>query len=199
MPRPSELAAAGREDLKQAMHRFGGHESIGRRAGMIPYQEWFYFEGQLELLLELKRYCDEQQEQSDYSVFPTVSEMRQKGYQRLYALIQYYGGRKFVALRLGMVSGRRTIPSRQYRVDMDFGPFDLIFGIRLLTLIREDQWQKQPPLKRRVIAMPSPAKLHSTVSLLPDGTRLGVWLHGKINEYGGYENVARRLGLALFE
>lgn len=206
MPRPSELSINGRDDLRQAMNRYGGVRSICRTAGMISYQEWFYFEGQLELLNELKQYLDEYAN-SDYTVFPNVSDIKRNGYYQLHDLIQYYGGRKFLSSRLNMsirnnrdkgMTKRRKMKyanNNNNNVNDDviikFGLFDLIFAIRLLNFIRMDQLKRSPPLQSPVIAMPSRTKL---LSLAEDG----VWLDSKIDEFGGYENVARRLGLALF-
>jgi hypothetical protein len=204
MPRPSELAAQGRDDLRQAMTRFGGVRGICRTAGMVPYREWYYFEGQLELLVELKRFLDEYAS-GDYQRFPTVVDIQRNGYDQLHALIQYYGGRKFLAARLNMSeqNGSRVDHDNIKVVNndrsdysggstmMNFGSFDLVFAIRLLTFIREEQLKRSPPLQSPVLAMPSRSKL---LALADDGT----WLDTKIDEFGGYENVARRLGLALF-
>jgi hypothetical protein len=101
MPRPSELASLGRDDLRQAFVRFGGAQKICRMAGMVSFREWHYFEGQLKLLSELKRYLDEFAD-SDYTAFPSVSDIQRNGYEQLHTLIQYYGGRKFLAARLSM-------------------------------------------------------------------------------------------------
>lgn len=205
MPRPSELSMNGRDDLRQAINRYGGVRSICRTAGMISYQEWFYFEGQLELLNELKQYLDEYAN-CDYTVFPNVSDIKRNGYDQLHNLIQYYGGRKFLSSRLNMsirnnkdkaMTTRRKVryTNNNNNVNDDviikFGLFDLIFAIRLLNFIRMDQLKRSPPLQSPVIAMPSRTKL---LSLAEDGE----WLDAKIDEFGGYENVARRLGLALF-
>jgi hypothetical protein len=205
MPRPSEFTACGRDDLRQAMNRFGGVPGICQTAGMINYQEWFYFEGQLELLLELKRYLDEYSD-GDYKKFPTVSNIKRNGYDQLHSLIQYYGGRKFLSARLNMSSQKKTSGKLMTRTVknvnfgctkseddtmLQFGLFDLIFAIRLLNFVRTEQLKRSPPLQLPVIAMPSRAKL---ISSADDG----VWLDSKIDEFGGYENVARRLGLALF-
>lgn len=206
MPRPSELSMNGRDDLRQAINRYGGVRSICRTAGMISYQEWFYFEGQLELLNELKQYLDEYAN-GDYTVFPNVSDIKRNGYDQLHNLIQYYGGRKFLSSRLNMsirnnkdkaITTRRKMRytnNNNNNVNDDviikFGLFDLIFAIRLLNFIRMDQLKRSPPLQSPVIAMPSRTKL---LSLAEDGE----WLDSKIDEFGGYENVARRLGLALF-
>lgn len=203
MPRPSELASQGRDDLRQAMNRFGGARGICRTAGMVPYHEWYYFEGQLELLVELKRYLDEFCG-GDYKCFPTVLDIQRNGYDQLHALIQYYGGRKFLTARLSMsekihskinqgddVVSRNRGGNSGGTVMMKFGSFDLIFAIRLLTFIREDHLKRNPPLQYPVLAMPTRAKLLSLAD--DDG-----WLDTKIDEFGGYENVARRLGLALF-
>jgi hypothetical protein len=205
MPRPSELALNGRDDLRQAMNRYGGARNICRMAGMISYQEWFYFEGQLELLNGLKQYLDEHAN-SEYTKFPTVSEIKRNGYDQLHSLIQYYGGRKFLSSRLNMSIHKREDKTTTIRRNMNypkdnsvdsgetvikFGLFDLVFAIRLLNFVRMDQLKRSPPLQSPVIAMPSRTKLLSTAED-------GVWLDSKIDEFGGYENVARRLGLALF-
>jgi len=187
MPRPSELSSNGRDDLTQAMNRFGGADRICEQAGMIPYKEWFYFEGQLELLLELQRYCDEY-ESSNYSQFPSVSDIRRNGYAHLHSLVQFYGGKKFLALRFGMISTPRSTETGY--LEMNWGPFDLKFASELLSFIREDQLKKNPPLRRKAIGIPSESKL------LANSSR-GSWLVAKIQEFGGYENVARRLGLAF--
>jgi hypothetical protein len=205
MPRPSELAASGHDDLRQAMNRYGGTRGICRTAGMVPYQEWFYFEGQLELFTELKRYLDEFAD-GDYTTFPTVSDVRRNGFDQLHSLIQYYGGRKFLAARLSMseqkYNGSRTKDASKrgnqertissgYDSCLKFGLFDLEFAIRLLTFIRSDQMKRSPPLQSPVLSMPSRTKLLTSADD-------GAWLDAKIDEFGGYENVARRLGLALF-
>ena len=211
MPRPSELAAHGRDDLRQAMNRFGGMGKVCRAAGMVSHREWYYFEGQLELLLDLKAYLDQHCD-GDYRNFPTVASIqRNSGYDQLQALIQYFGGRKFLAARLGMnvhytihsnkaaanaisttaQEGKRFSDSSSSNTPMKFGSFDLDFAVRLLQFVRRDHLKRSPPLQYPVVGMPSRAKL------LAIGEE-GAWLDAKIDEFGGYENVARRLGLALF-
>lgn len=95
-------------------------------------------------------------------------------------------------MRLGM---DRNVPTSTTEVDyleiLTFGPFDLQFAAQLLSFIRDDQMKKQPPLQNNVIGMPSQSKLLAATSVN------GTWLHEKICEFGGYENVARRLGLAF--
>ena len=207
MPRPSEWAACGRDDLRQAVTRFGGLARVARTAGMVPHRDWYYFEGQLELLLELKEYLDRHGD-GDYRDFPKVTTVRERGYHQLYTLIMYFGGRKFVAARLGMnvhsSSWKRNDSIRRSKSSftdsnnsnsdgvMQFGAFDLDFAIRLLQFVRRDQLKRNPPLQYPCLAMPSRSKLVVT------GGEEGVWLDSKIDEFGGYENVARRLGLALF-
>jgi hypothetical protein len=157
-------------------------------AGMVPFREWYYFEGQLELLTELKRYLDEFAK-SDYSAFPSVSDIQRNGYEQLHALIQYYGGRKFLAARLSM-TGVPKVAGDDF-ADMNWGPFDLDFAVRLLCFVRQNQLHKSPPLQNPVLGMPSQTKLLASG---PDG----VWMDRRVQDFGGYENVARRLGLAFF-
>ena len=183
MPRPSEWAAHGRDDIRQAVTRFGGIACVARTAGMVPYREWYYFEGQLELLYELRTYLDQYCD-GDYKAFPNVSMLKKRGFHQLHSLIMYFGGRKFVAARLGMHARNST-------GIMTYGAFDLDFAIRLLQFVRRDHLKRDPPLQFPCLAMPSRSKLLS-------GGKEGVMLDAQIDEFGGYENVARRLGLALF-
>jgi hypothetical protein len=192
MPPPSELVRGERSDLKEAIIRFGGYDEITKVAGMVPYRDWRYLEGQLELLLELKRYCDEHC-MADYSIFPRVSTLPQAGYRRLHSLIQTYGGRKFLAWRLGMSTStsvaRSPAPTR-----LNWGRFDLEFALRLLLFVRADQMCRTPPLRSKQQNLPLSIYIPSEARLFASGAE-GLWLRGKIVEFGGYENVARRLGL----
>lgn len=156
-------------------------------AGLVPYREWNYFEGQYELLVGLCDYLDKYHE-GDQATFPCASEMKRNGYHDLHALVQYFGGTKFLATRLSM-KHVREIATRDY-IDLNWGPFRIDTAIELLRFIRSDQMRKRAPLKRPVIAIPSQRKL------VMNGQEE---LHGQIMELGGYESVARRLGLAYFE
>lgn len=184
MPRSSELNNVGRNDLSQAIQRFGGNKRICQQAGLIPFREWNYMEGMFDLLVELRLYLDEFHGK-DYSSFPKVSAMDARGYSRLKSLVQYFGGRKFVASRFGMKSS--TAKSKK-QLDLEWGKFDLEFAIDLLDFVRKEEMKKKPPLKYDFIPMPSQQKL------LLAGEK-GRLLDEKIIDYGGYENVARRLGL----
>lgn len=199
MPRLSELKHAGRDDLALAIRRHGGQKAVCVRAGLVPFREWNYIEGMCELLLGLREYLD-QYHGSDYSTFPIVSRVKEKGYDRLHSLIQYYGGLRFLAARLDMdyaTSGttRRRQASSMNKdqlvsADMSWGPFDLEFAIELYVFVRKQQMKMKPPLRHPEIRIPS------QLNLLEYGGK-GLWLDEKIQEYGGYENVARRLGLAF--
>jgi molybdenum-dependent DNA-binding transcriptional regulator ModE len=192
MPRLSELTQAGRPDLLSAIRRFGGAAKICRQAGLVSFREWNYIEGMLELLGGLKDYLD-RYHGGNYRTFPTVTLVKERRYDRLYSLIQYYGGRQFLAARLDMdlgVKGRRLIGQNDLlSSDMNWGPFDLEFGIDLLAFVREQELNRKPPLRQYPVIM-----IPSQWTLLEHGER-GQRLDAKIQEYGGYENVARRLGL----
>lgn len=146
----------------------------------------YFFEGQLELLTLLKDYIDKY-EGGDYSAFPIVTDIRRNGYEQLHSLIQYYGGRKYLAYRLGMSAGS-VLPTDDF-CGVSFGPFDLSFAIELLTFVRQDHYRRSPPLNTPLLVMPSRGKLL-------EANRAD--LDESIQRYGGYENVARRLGLAFF-
>ncbi|KAI2501162.1 hypothetical protein MHU86_13308 [Fragilaria crotonensis] len=185
MPRPAEIRE-GREDLFHAIARFGGAKEIAEIAGLVAYHEWRYFDGQLELMKALTLYLDERHG-GDRMFFPTCTEIKESGCMSLYYAIQRYGGRKFLMSRFGMEAPKRS--HRSY-LEMSFGPFSLDFAIDLLEYIRNDHMERKAPLKPAVIRMPTEYVLFQQGrSDLIDG----------IQKYGGYENVARRLGLAHFD
>jgi hypothetical protein len=197
MPRLSDLERAGRSDLTAAIQRFGGVPLVTSKAGLVPFREWNYVEGMYELLLGLKGYLD-QYHGGDYKTFPVASTLKRRGYDRLYTLIQYYGGVKFLAARLDMTYDgtksrrrrrRRKTDSQLASADMNWGPFDLEFAIDVYSVCRDRQLQKKPP--RRVPEIQIPTRR----VLLADYGEKGAMLETKIRQYGGYENVARRLGL----
>lgn len=186
MPRPAEIREAGRVDLFHAIARFGGGKEIAQIAGLVSYNEWRYFEGQLELMRELMRYLDEHHG-GDHMHFPTATEIKENDCMSLYYAVQRYGGLKFLASRFGMNMQGRTTNSY---LDMSFGPFSLDFAILLLEYVRNDHLERKAPLKPAAIRMPTEYTLFQIGrSDLIDG----------IQKYGGYENVARRLGLAYFD
>jgi hypothetical protein len=207
MPRLSEITANGRDDLRFAILRFfGTAQNICQRANMVSYQEWFYFDGLLELVVELMRYLDEHDPHGKYQTFPAVSDVKRNGWEQLHTLIQYYGGRKFLAARLGMTLRDPSHSSEAENVavnrdtsaldfQLNFGPFNLRFAAELLLFVRQQEAKSSPycltdtgnSLAVRTISIPSP-------SMLARENR--TYLHDEIIRYGGYENVARRLGLA---
>lgn len=214
MPRLSELDQHGRQDLRHAICRFtsgggdgaGGAKRFCKMAGLITFREWSYFEGLYELLLELKLYLD-QYHGGNYQEFPVVSEVKNRGHELLHTLIQYYGGRKFVASKLGMSyskTGRSYAKRRdgssgrgEYTglavTDMYWGDFDLEFGIALLSFVRTRYLAMRPPLQNPVLEMPSRDILLTS----SDDKTIGAYLDQQIHKFGGYENVARRLGLEV--
>ena len=169
--------------LKSAILRYyDTYENFCKIMGLIPYNEWMYLERQHDLMLSLKDYCNEHLE-GDLSIFPTCLRLKEEGYDRLFLLIQDYGGRQFVAARFGMID---DYMDKRELFDLNWGPFDLEFGISLLSFVREDQMKKEPPLRHPAIFMPTQSKLLST-----SDSSVGEYLNKKIMEYGGYENVAR--------
>jgi hypothetical protein len=190
MPRPSEPATQGRDDLSTAIERFGGAKRIAQIAGLVPFREWHFFEGQYELLVLLKEYIDKYHgldgisgdNSMKYQVFPCASNMPSNGYERLHRLIQYFGGGRFLSARLGM----RWKP--HFGEGELWGRFSIEFAIRLFEFIRKDHQHAKPPIRNPSISIPTEARLKRAG---PEGA----WLHDKIIVYGGYENVARRLYL----
>lgn len=189
MPQPVEIGQNGRHGLKQCLFRFGSPSKICKMCGLISYREWIYFEGQLNLLQGLKQYLDEYQN-SDYSNFPIALEIYKNGYETLYALIQRFGGRRALASRFSMKSQTKggSTGHGEY-AGVFFGNFSITFAIELLDFVRADLMKQKAPLKVTAIRMPSKYKLESA------GRED---LINQIEVFGGYENVARRLGLAYF-
>ena len=73
---------------------------------------------------------------------------------------------------------------------LSWGPFSVRFAIQLLQFIRSKYLLLNPPLSCAHISMPSESDL----------LRCGhVDLAAQVTRYGGYENVARRLGLLFFD
>lgn len=71
-----------------------------------------------------------------------------------------------------------------------WGPITLDFAIRLLHFIRSEFLTMSPPLNYPTISMP----------LEKDLIRRGQHdLAAMVIKFGGYENIARRLGLAYFD
>ena len=126
--------------------------------------------------------------EGNHDNFPTATEIKENGYLGLYYSIQRYGGRKFLASRLGM-NMTATKGGRGGGVfdNINFGPFSLDFAIALLEFVRKDQMKHKAPLtKPACIRIPTEYQLfQSDRQDLINGIQL----------YGGYENVARRLGL----
>mmetsp|Transcript_10408 Transcript_10408/g.11894 ORF Transcript_10408/g.11894 Transcript_10408/m.11894 type:complete len:478 (-) Transcript_10408:114-1547(-) len=191
MPQLSEIRSSGREDLYQAIQRFGGAQKIAYIAGLVPYCEWQNFEEMFFLMKETARFLD-QYHDGNRLIFPSGKEINEKKeFMELYYLIRKHGGVYMVSSRLGFMerygrSNRRKADG----LELMYGPFSIDFGIELFTLIRTEQMKVYPPTSRRSITIPSEYELFRKKR---DDLNEG------IHKYGGHENVARRLGLALFQ
>jgi len=187
MPRPAETGDS-HPDLMLAIAANGGAKRISKVAGLVPYREWSYFEGQLELLVDLNAYKERYHPEEEAAKwFPFASHIRENGYENLYILIQRYGGRKFLASRYGLhASNQGRSAEAMKNGPLLYGRFDLKFAIDLLVFIRELEMKKKPPLARPTIDLPSHyiLKKYKREDLVR-----------QIEEFGGSENVARRLGL----
>jgi hypothetical protein len=73
---------------------------------------------------------------------------------------------------------------------LSWGPFSVRFAIQLLHFIRSQYLLLNPPLSCAHISMPSESDLlrcgHDNLA-------------AQVTRYGGYENVARKLGLLFFD
>jgi hypothetical protein len=184
MPRLTEVGDGG---WTYAVLKFyGTAKTLCKEAGLVQFHEWNYFERQFELMLALRDYCD-QYRGGNYEAFPQCSQLRLAGQDRLVRLIAICGGSIVVASRLGLTCDARN---SLYEFDLNWGAFDLEFGIALMGFVRNEQMRRIPPLQPADIFMPTETELRES-----DIDGLGEALHEKIIQYGGYENVARRLGL----
>lgn len=213
MPRLGELEPG----LRMAIVKHYGRDpkKICREVGLVPFREWNFIERQHDLMITLRDYLDVRYG-GDYTAFPQYVRLRKEGQLRLFRLVQDFGGRRFVAERFGMrhrrptptpaaVNGKNGVGAAC--PEMNWGPFDLEFGIALLGFVRRQQMRLEPPLRHPVIAMPTREQLLLSSSGEDGGGSgddegcegtTGAYLDQKIVEYGGYENVARRLGLEYF-
>jgi len=215
IPRLAELSDYGKDDLKQAIVRKYGPRWNKVFCTLTPYEDWRYFESQLELFLELRKYLvtyhnytiaknDESSCDSSQLVFPKLLDIQQKS-PRLHDLIMEYGGRKIVANKVGIsyASTATSIPTSSSSSSsssysnlfqgMSYGNFNLDFAIDLLTFIRNSCMalscfdSKQDGTSTSIV-MPTTQEL----------LRKGKYdLVDKIHRFGGHENVARRLNLSF--
>jgi hypothetical protein len=212
MPRHSEISDEGRNDLSQAITRYGGVHEICAMANLVPYKEWLYFESQLELFIELREYLAKHKntvtkkkigEKGGREVklfFPKLADIRNNGHDRLHDLVGDFGGRKLIALKLDMEYQAQT--KVEIFKGMSFGEFDLQFAIKLLLFMRKDMMEYEPVLDKGKqvncehddIARPSANHIQMPTigKLLQSGE---TQLAEDVKKYGGHECVARRLQL----
>jgi len=200
MPQLSELKHEGFSKLFNACSRFtklpdgalfasmhsqrlsDGNASIESMAGLVPFKEWRFFESQLQLFVELQHYLNLHHNGSE-DIFPDPVDVKSRGHEQLSVLIRSHGGKQLLAQKLDMEL--TSIISIQ-----SWGPFSLDFAIELLQFIRERYVTMSPPLSYPVLSMPSERDLK----------RFGREdLCLKVEAFGGFENVARRLGLSFFD
>lgn len=113
--------------------------------------------------------------------------MKKRGHTNLYHLIRTHGGKVLLAQKLSMKLYRGET---REKTDINWGPITLGFIIQLLHFIRSEFMVMSPPLTYPMISMPLEKDL-----LRRDREDLAAL----VVEFGGYENIARRLGLAYFD
>ena len=145
-----------------------------------------YFDSQLQLFVELKKYLNAYHNGSEV-VFPSPLDVKKNGYSNLYNLICIHGGKVFLSQKLGM---KLYHGETKDETDINWGPITLDFAIRLLHFIRSKFMTMSPPLSYPMISMPLEQELlrHGQDDLAK-----------LVIKFGGYENIARRLGLAYFD
>ncbi len=184
------------------------NKEIHSVAGLINFREWRYFESQLQLFVELEYYLNLFHNGSE-ELFPEPTDVLMNGHTQLHDLIRIHGGKTMLAQKLDMKFAWNTrdadvdnttivnqisptlhrgiLSSGRY---LSWGPFSVRFAIQLLHFIRSQYLLLNPPLSCAHISMPSQSDLlrcgHDNLA-------------AQVNRYGGYENVARKLGLQFFD
>eukprot|EP00970_Alexandrium_tamarense_P019993 scaffold14703_cov200-Alexandrium_tamarense.AAC.3 len=197
MPQLSEISHEGYSALFNACSRFKtlpsitvfSHESISQdetiasMAGLVPFREWRFFESQFQLFAELLQYLSIYHDGME-EVFPDPSEVLERGHTDLYHLIRNHGGKVLLSQKLNMEGTFNN------GITINYGLFSLSFAVNLLDFIRHQFIAMSPPLQYPFISMPSEE----------DFIRCGRGdLAEQVVKFGGYESVARRLGLAFFD
>jgi hypothetical protein len=170
-------------------HNNGG---IHTDAGLVPYQEWRFFESQLQLFVELENYLSIYHNNSE-DIFPEPADVLMNGHTNLHDLIRIHGGKTMLAQKLDMqfdtTNENDPIDSNLKKDYQSWGPFSLRFAIELLHFIRSRYLLLKPPLSCSHISMPYESDLlrcgHENLAI-------------QVDQFGGYENVARKLGLLFF-
>lgn len=206
-PRLKEFSKSNRADLHMALLRlYNTYEDICNHHNLIPYSEWSYFESIYQLVSQLNSTffytenittTNRDGVRKQLLVFPKISELKQ--HTELYQLVQRHGGRRNVARRFGIALSRGEEECYQRDESLSnytYGPFSFTFALSLLAFLRQKMANMQP--KQRS-ANGSQCDMSISIptkeELLEDAGESGFFLHKQILEYGGYENVARRLGL----
>ena len=214
MPRFSQLYDDDRGDLKNAISKFGGMDSICKAAGLIPYAVWSKFELFSELLMELSKYrkyahqfgtgadvggeysnnkfvdASKQHVDSGKLKIPTPSQMASDRFRRLSGLIRLFGGRKKLGERLGIdlqTASRLNCSCYNYDLDYNQGDFDIDFHLELMSFLRSDMMTKDPPVPQQIVM---PTKDQLTEKNRHDLVKL-------IEAYGGFEAVGQRMGIVV--
>ncbi|KAK4530158.1 hypothetical protein CCYA_CCYA03G1015 [Cyanidiococcus yangmingshanensis] len=173
MPPLRVLAKAERLDLVASIEHHGGSRVVAERFGLRDYASWEYVLELRDLVRELSAYMRVANKGNE---MPSLAELQRQGRPDLARLVRRHGGPLVVAARFGL-----DVPPLRRRRDMDikWGPFSLEVAERLLDacFVRG----------RAVDGVPE----------MPPLTELETDLQNKIEEYGGPDLVARRLGLAF--
>lgn len=147
-----------------------------------------FFDSQLQLFAELKQYLNFYHNGSE-EVFPDPMDIKSNGHLNLHALIRMHGGKVLLAQKLNMKLYQCETKNHS-DMTIEWGPITLDFAIRILNFVRSEFMTMSPPLAYPMISMPLEQ------DLLKRGQDD---LASLTMQYGGYENIARRLGLAYFD
>uniref|UniRef100_A0A7S4KYW5 Uncharacterized protein n=1 Tax=Guillardia theta TaxID=55529 RepID=A0A7S4KYW5_GUITH len=174
LPSNADLKENGRKDLINAIYRYGGRKHIAKKFGLLLTTEFNYLVEFYHLLKELRSYQEEKQQ---LGKMPSFKQLIANGRQDLARMICKHGGQNVLAARLDLQLDR---PRKPYLV---WGQFSIDFAIDLIEIAGQ---HSQDIGRTERILMPNATTLQSIHR---------ADLIEKIEMYGGFVDVARRIGL----
>lgn len=168
---------------------------------LVPHSQWGYFNNHLALLEELQEYI---KQFGNDGYMPLLTEIQANGYHKLSDRIKWFGGAKLLASRMDMKLTRGNSKITQYpnQVEsslVELGPFDLNFAVDLLRYIKQQSYVRKLGEISNAVYRNDALKSWDSYITMP--FRQDLIQHGKsalilkIEEFGGFECVARRLQL----
>ncbi|CAM9477705.1 unnamed protein product [Chrysoparadoxa australica] len=200
MPRMQALQRAGKADLVQSINRNGGPEGVAKQVNVVPYGEWGPFLCDYRCLAQLQEYI---RLHGTHGSMPRLKDMVTNGYSKLRDSIARMGGRKLVAAKMDLLlegSASEYLSDGSIRAVMDgnvqcvYGRFDLDFAVSLMEQIMDGHRARVPGETSSESGAADSCMYEVALPSRSDLLQAGREdLVSSIEEYGGWENVARRM------